>query len=111
MSLYQLIRRFPRRIVLGPLFDFGILAKSRGKFLIDFSIIGVFIDRLHNRADRAFRKTGPAVDAGIGVDDHKDLALILSRVNAIDRTDGHANAIALPQTFFSNHVRQCAPPQ
>lgn len=100
----QLVAGFPRRIIGRPWRDSRIALERRRKLLIDFAIGGILVLCIHNRADRALGQTHAAGDAEFRINHHEFLTLILSREDALDRTNGHAGCVTLTQAFFSDNV-------
>src|SRR5919202_986716 len=75
-------------------------------------VVGVDLDEVlplrrylvlgEDRVDRALRLTGAAVDALVRVD--VVLLVVVGRVDAVDRTDGHATGVLDSDARFRNDV-------
>src|SRR5262249_43532799 len=99
------VARPPWGVVPGPLLDLGVVLELGGELGVDgrpLRVLGLVVD---DGADRALGQAEAAVDADLGQDDHELLSLIVARLDAVDRADGNAGRIALPEALLRDDVR------
>lgn len=93
-----------RRIVRRSRGNRRIVFKNRCQFRIDLPPFRGLIQRGDNRLDRAFRQTGPAVDADVRIDHHEFLALVVAGIDAVHGTDIDTVGVLLSETLLIDDV-------
>ncbi len=89
--MFGLFRRIVRRTGFGR----GIVLEDGGQVRVDLGVFRVLLGGFDDGADRAGGKAVGAIRTLVGIDDHEDLILVTSGMDAIDRANFHAIGIDL----------------